>query len=344
MDHLANNQNIDISEDTLWMQFSDVLSILLRDHTTKKNIIWGTDDYASLGEAYQAKKEILPELITGEHGLLIMPRVRKERELQTQRVRDMAEVFTPTWVCNEQNNLVDEAWFGRRDVFNTTFLDDNGNHCWEAIKGRIVFDEDPSRSSKRSWQDYVRDLRLEITCGEGPYLASRYDRVTGEAIEDVNQRVGFLDRKLRVVSENTESTGEWLEWAKEALKATYGYEWQGDNLLLAREALLFTFMDFYKAKFGVELPGAQANSLPGAAYIISWNLWQMDGLKMVVPYSCEGQTETDLFGEVLVRKCPACENGSYTKHIGTRCLIRDWRKPKDKQKIEFQSLLLPGNR
>lgn len=30
----------------------------------------------------------------------------------------MAEVFTPSWVCNKQNNLVDEKWFGYANPFN----------------------------------------------------------------------------------------------------------------------------------------------------------------------------------------------------------------------------------
>ena len=65
-----------------------------------------------------------------------------------------------------------------------------------------------------------------------------------------------------------------------AYRNTYGYEWQGDNLLLAREALLYTFMDYYQAKFG-EQP-AEADMLR-IADIISWNLWQMDGLKFGIP-------------------------------------------------------------
>lgn len=71
----------------------------------------------------------------------------------------------------------------------------------------------------------MRDIRLEITCGEAPYLISRYDTTTGETIP-LEQRIGLLDRKLRVVSENTSTSGEWLEWAQEAYKSTYGYEWQ----------------------------------------------------------------------------------------------------------------------
>lgn len=220
----------------------------------------------------------------------------------------MAEVFTPSWVCNKQNNLVDEAWFGRKDVFNVEIDFDNG-HIWETNKEKIVFPEG------KTWKDYVRDTRLEITCGEAPYLVSRYDTVSGMPIE-LAERIGLLDRKLRVVSENTETTGEFLDWCQEAYKNTYGYEWQGDNLLLAREALLFTFLDYYRAKFGEE---PLLKSIQYIAYIISWNVWQMDGLKFCPPGEepCEG----DLFNP------------------SNLCLIRDWRKPRDKQKIYFKSLL-----
>ena len=47
-------------------------------------------------------------------------------------------------------------------------------------------------------------FRLEISCGEAPYLVSRYDTVTGETIP-ISQRIGLLDRKLRVISENTDT-------------------------------------------------------------------------------------------------------------------------------------------
>ena len=96
----------------------EVLTQLLRDHTTRKNIFWATHDYESLGAGFDYKDEILPERVTGEYGEVIMPRVLKSKKLQTERSKDMAEMFTPSWVCNAQNNLVDEAWFGRKDVFN----------------------------------------------------------------------------------------------------------------------------------------------------------------------------------------------------------------------------------
>ena len=109
---------IDLLEQELLDHERTLLQILLQDKTTKKNIIWATDDYAELGEPYSFKKEILPELVTGEQDSLIQPRVEKALEHQTNRTRDKAEVFTPSWICNAQNNLVDEQWFGRKDVFN----------------------------------------------------------------------------------------------------------------------------------------------------------------------------------------------------------------------------------
>ena len=308
-----SSQLIDIREDDLLALSAEVLDTLLRDHTTGKNIFWATHDYEALGSEYDYHSEILPHLITGERGMVIRPRVLKSKEEQTDRAKDMAEVFTPSWVCNAQNNLVDEAWFGRKDVFN---VEDATNHTWKANPNKIEFPE------KKTWKDYVRATRMEMACGEAPYLASRYDTTTGEPIP-LEQRIGLLDRKLRVISENVDVSGEWLEWAQTAYKNTYGFEWQGDNLLLAREALLWTFID-------------------------SWNLWQMDGLKGVVPDSCrDGVPEPiqTLFGEELrMVYCDGCQQDNIRLHNGTYCLIRDWgtKNPdtgEQNRKIRFIDLM-----
>lgn len=125
----------------------------------------------------------------------------------------------------------------------------------------------------------MTDTRLEIACGEAPYLVSRYDAATGEYIK-VGARIGLLDRKLRIVGENVETRLDWANWAIIACMHTYGYEWQGDSLLLARQAVFDTIMEHYEAKFhepaGRIFRGRVAD-------IISWNIWQMDGLKGVVP-------------------------------------------------------------
>ena len=126
--------------------------------------------------------------------MMVRPRVLKTLEEQNQRSKDMAEVFTPSWVCNAQNNLIDEAWFGRPNVFNTEYVDENGEHLWTPTEGKIQFD---NKNSERSWQAYVKDTRMEMTCGEAPYIVSRYDTVSGNRIP-VSHRIGLLDRKLRV--------------------------------------------------------------------------------------------------------------------------------------------------
>ena len=212
----------DILENDILRASPELLATLLKDHTTSRgdavcNIFWATSDYERLGAGYGYNDPILPELITGGNGQVIMPRILKHRDTQSARVRDMAEVFTPSWVCNAQNNLIDEAWFGRKDVFNTEYTSEDGTHGWKTNPDKITFPEG------KIWKDYVRDTRLEITCGEAPYIASRYDATTG-AIIPIGERIGLLDRKLRVISENTDTSGEWLEAAQEAYKSTYAYE------------------------------------------------------------------------------------------------------------------------
>ena len=307
-------QASDVREDDIMRLPPALLEALLRDHTTGQNIIWATDDYAELGEGYTFHDQITPERITGTQGNLIKPRTDKTQDVQVGRKRDKAEIFTPAWICNAQLNLIDTAWFGRKDAFNS----ERAGHTWTATEGRIVFSEEKGKT----WRDYVRTPRLEITCGEGPYLASRYDSTTGEAIP-IENRVGIIDRKLRVVGENTESSGDWLLWAHEALMSTYGYEWQGDSLLLARESLLASFIEYYRAKFATD---PLEKSSRYAAYIISWNVWQMDGLKGVVPESCGDKPSghRNLLGEDELCSCEGCRTGNIRAHNGTYCLIRDW--------------------
>ncbi|MGN0869253.1 MAG: restriction endonuclease subunit M [Akkermansia sp.] len=317
----------DVQEDSLRALSPELLQTLLRDHSERghqRNIFWATDDYAELGEGYRYHDPIEPERITGARGHIIMPRVLKPRGAQQERRRSMAEVFTPARICNQQNNLLDEQWFGRAEVFNR----ERGDGGWESNPEPIRF------PAGRSWRDYVRDIRLEITCGEAPYLVSRYDAATGESIP-LAQRIGLLDRKLRVVSENAPAD-EWLRWVQVAYQSLYGYEWQGDSLLIARENLLASFDDYYRARFG---RAPQLKSLRFIAYIISWNLWQMDGLRGVSPGTCGERTEALLPGmdEHLI-PCEGCRSGDIRRHNGRYCLIRDWRA---RRILRYIDLLTP---
>ncbi len=123
----------DILEDDILSRYPQVLEILLCDRTTGKNIFWATDTYTHLGESYKFDGQMLPELITGKNGHIIMPRVKKSKILQKNRSREMAEVFTPSWICNAQNNLVDTAWFGSENVFNTE-ISEGKIHTWKRTK------------------------------------------------------------------------------------------------------------------------------------------------------------------------------------------------------------------
>ena len=321
----------EISIKDIYSSFPEVLNILLHDNTTKKNIIWATDNYKNKGLGHLPTDEIKPFHLMGKVRT-IRPRIEKSKAEQTKRCKDNAEVFTPSWIVNKQNNLVDNAWFGSENKFNIEKTD----NTWEPTE-KVIFSND------KTWIDYVNDVRLEICCGEAPYLVSRYDTVTGEKIENKN-RIGLLDRKFRAINENAKDDEEWVEYAIKAIKSIYGYEFQGDNLLIARENVLLDFLDYYLARFD-ELP--EKELLIDIATIISWNIWQMDGIKYVVPFSChnevEKQVQLNLFGDPVEPKvdiCPGCKTNDPKKHNGKRCYIMDWEK---NRKIKFVSLMWRSN-
>lgn len=247
----------------------NVLDILIQDKSTKKNIIWATDSYEELGEGFTDKVQISAKPLLRQADV-ICPRIQKSEEAQAQRTRKKAEVFTPAWLCNRMNNYCDDEWFGRRGVFNT----ENADNTWTVSEGKIEFPED------KTWQQYVDSRRLEITCGEAPYLVSRYDTSTGELIVPPLRRIGILDRKLRIVNDNTDRYEEWLNWTIRAFEACYGYEYQGDNVLLARINLLLTFTDYYEERWQRQPDDKLLHQI---ANKIVWNVWQMDGLKNTVP-------------------------------------------------------------
>lgn len=133
-----------------------VLPLLLKDKTTKRNILWATDSYGHPAES----EMLIDQISTG----IIEPRVQKALEARADRTKTFAEVFTPSWICNQMNNYADESWFGRKDVFNVEQSD-----SWTPTEGKIVFPED------KPWTEYVHSRRIEVTCGEAPFLVSRYE-------------------------------------------------------------------------------------------------------------------------------------------------------------------------
>lgn len=310
---------------------SAIIDMLLLDHTTRKGILWCTDDYSQLGDGFRSGDSIAAPMVTGDNATIVRLRSQKSTDEQRVRAKDKAEVFTPSWICNAQNNLIDNEWFGRENVFNSEITLDDGSHSWIANSQPIEFPE------RKTWRDYVNENRMEITCGEAPYLVSLYDTATGEPIA-IGNRIGLLDRKLRIVSENVDESQAWLKAAQSAFMSVYGYEWQGDSLLLARKNLVATFIDYYFEKFN-KMP--LNKSILYIAYIVSWNLWQMDGLKGVVPNSCgtKPSPQLSMFEPPTMLPCQGCKDNDIRHHNGTYCLIKDWGAKPPKQKIRFIDLL-----
>ncbi len=250
----------------------ELISVLLWDRTRRRNIRWATDSYLEKGSGYYPEKAIRVSHVRDVKRTVITPRVSKELSVQKDRTKASAEVFTPTWVVKKQNDLIEEEF---KDL---------------------------------ELEEYVAKTWLEITCGEGPYMCSRYDMVSGEPIE-IKDRVGFVDRKLQRISREVDDHDEWARLVTIAYKSSFGYEFQGDSLLLARENMLYTFIDYYIEKFD-RMP--LLIYMESIAKIISYNVFQMDGLKYIVPMT----------------------DGEYSS--GTPAIIKDWDSLR---RIKFKSLL-----
>lgn len=287
-----------------------IVEKLLADKTTGKNIIWATSAYADRGIAFTDTAEMKSSKLFVGTECIIKPRYQKSVEEQAARTKQKAEVMTPTWLTNYMNSICDDEWFGKGNVFNVLHED----HTWTVLEGKISFPEG------KTWKSYVDVRKLEITCGEAPYIVSRYDTTTGEAIP-VGERVGFLDRKLRVVNENTDTEEEWLKWTFRAYQSTYGYEYQGDNLLLARYNLLLTFWDYYEDKWQKK---PDDKLLMKLANIIVWNIWQMDGLKGTTPLGAPHEENAQISLFDFDDNNNLIENENEAKP----CKIKDWRSNK----------------
>ena len=302
-------ETIDIREDYL-LKKDKLLEILLQDKTTGKNILWATDSYETMGQLFAQLAPITTDLVTGKNGNLIQPRAIKSKEEQLLRTREKAEVFTPLSIVKQMNDACETK-----------------------------------RVTKNNWQEYVGLLKLEITCGEAPYIVSRYDPVSdSQELLPLKKRVGFLDRKMSVISKYCDKLEDWIKWSIIAFQSSYGYEWQGDSLLIARENLLYTFIDYYEDKFK-KSPSLKLQK--EIAEIIVWNIFQMDGLKYVIPMSCTTEKVIIKGIETLFEKkddrieektCPGCEKKTAQNHNGVYVKTMDWVSG---QTIRFVDILVP---
>ncbi|TDM04691.1 Eco57I restriction-modification methylase domain-containing protein [Macrococcus carouselicus] len=259
---------VDINENILLKKDPEILRILLKDRTTKKNIIWATKSYELLGKGFEENSHIKVPLITGNREGVIRPRVEKLKYEQKLRTKGNAEVFTPMSIVKKQTELIEETF------------------------KHLPLDK------------YLSKTIMELTCGEAPYIVNRYDTVTGKTIQ-ISERAGFLDRKLQKICQNIKSHDEWYQAVKCAYKNSYGYEYQGDSLLLARENLFYTFVDYYIFQFKAAPSKVLKKEI---ANIISFNIFQMDGLLLSKPFIEKSKEieqlvffEADLFNENNVK-------------------------------------------
>jgi hypothetical protein len=302
---------IDVREDYLSKK-GKLLEILLQDKTTSKNILWATDSYEAMGKMFSPQSQITIDLITGVHGSLIQPRSVKSKEEQIYRTRDKGEVFTPLFIVKQMNETLDNI-----------------------------------RITKSNWKENIALLKLEIACGEAPYIVSRYDPLSEQQeLLTLSNRVGFLDLKLKIISKYCDTEKDWLVWTKVAFQSSYGYEWQGDSLLIARENLLYTFIDYYEDKFKTT-PDLKLQK--EIAEIIVWNIFQMDGLKYVTPMSCKNKKiitkgKETLFGKendrIIDKPCEGCESKTAKNHNGVYVKIMDWVNGNE---IRFVDIIINNN-
>ncbi len=242
---------------TLVQWGDELLAILLFDQSTQRAIRWATGDYQARGVAFSFEAPIRPQDVAW-----IQHRTAKSAQEQASRVKRRAEVFTPAWICKQMTDAVDAEWFeAAPGQLQGDFWEE------EALLTPLVL-----RPGRR-WQDYLRERRLEITCGEAPYLTARYNVTSGQRL-NWERRYGLLDRKLRLLPKCLNRQA-WMKWVEIAYQSIYGYEYQGDSLYLARSNLLATFVDAYTLRWKEAPP---AGALRRIAEILSWNLWQMDGL------------------------------------------------------------------
>lgn len=211
-------------------------------------------------------KEKTTDSILNVNPNAVKPRYMKTALDQKSRTKDKAEVFTPASIVKRMNDSFDTNYIG-------------------------------------SYEDYICRKVLEVTCGEAPFLTTRYDASSGQQIP-CSDRVGLLDRKLQRIP-NSVDKSEWIALATKSLKSTYGYEWQEDSIFLARKNLLLNTIEYHIDRFN-ELP--DQDDIKEWATIISYNIFRMDGVTLCIP-------ETNIKSKVMNWETNKIENFDGSKNL-----------------------------
>ena len=84
---MISTNSIDIKEDSIEQLDYELLTILLQDKSSGKNIIWATDDYSQNGYGFRRDDEIQIYAIVGNNGDIIRPRTAKTKQEQQNRIK-----------------------------------------------------------------------------------------------------------------------------------------------------------------------------------------------------------------------------------------------------------------
>ena len=106
MDKIKELYNIDIKENFIKHLDDALLSILLKDRSSGKNLIWATDTYVSHGVGFGSRDYITQAQITGKRGGIIKPRTEKsKKEQQTIYKNEVATVRKFRTVASDRTRL-----------------------------------------------------------------------------------------------------------------------------------------------------------------------------------------------------------------------------------------------
>lgn len=293
---------MDYNEINVFRNNLNILNILLFDRSSSRDLVWGTSMYKLHGDLYKEDSYITPKLISGKMKNLIKPKISKKQS-------DMDRV-----------KLIFDSW-----RFN---VDNDNKHNFKFDCNNVFGEEVESCFNDEEWKNSISKKILVMECGEATCFVNRYNLEAKEVIEPF-KRKGILDKRLSSINQNVDDEKEWYDMVLVAYKSIYGFDYRGDNVLLARENLLHDFVDNYKYKFD-KYPSE--DKLIEIAKIASWNIWQMDALKFVIPFSCINIKKEDFQLSIFEDEndalsgnwCMGCRFDDFKRHNGTYCKIKDW--------------------
>lgn len=123
---------------------------------------------------------------------LLKPRIEKGKTEQIKRNKDNAEVFTPCWIVNKQNILVDNAWFGKANLFNKE-NDDGSWAATEKVQDKSYYENLKELSLKDIYKVFKEDEK-HIK----PNYAIKHLSVFGSFAKEINRIDSDIDLLAKI--------------------------------------------------------------------------------------------------------------------------------------------------